>query len=148
MTESIDNVTQAEFDAAEALVIQMVRSAYPSLDLRRGTVLREWLIRPVATFNAQNAQQYTTLQQTRTLQAISENPSVATDENINDIASNFCIVRRAGSKAYGTALVKVQYQRTYFVTLGFKLTTLDGTAFEVTQAYTVTQTPDPFPFTG
>ena len=142
MTDSIDSVQQADFDAAEALVIQMMRSAYPALDLRRGTVLREWLIRPTATFYAQNSQSYNELQMARTLQAISENPSVATTDNINDIASNFSITQRVGSQAYGTVMVKVQYLRTYYIPVSFQLSTLDGVAFNVTQAYTVTQQPD------
>ena len=52
--ESITSVTQTAYDQAEAAVIAMLRYNAPNLDLRLGTVLRELLVRPAASFYALN----------------------------------------------------------------------------------------------
>ena len=143
MSDSIDTVTQDNYDQAEATIIQLIRSSYPNLDVRRGTVLREWLVRPASTFYAQNDTAYIQLQQTRSLQAMIDNPAAATPDAINDITSNFSITQNAGSYAYGSALVRLAYARSYFISIDFQLATLDGLLFGVSTAYTITQTPDP-----
>lgn len=140
--ESLANVTQDQFDQAENIVINLLRSAYPSLDLRRGTVLRELLVRPSASFYAMESERYTKLQQVSSLQLIAENPSTATVEDVNRILANFNITQRAGSIAYGTAYMQLAYDRTYIVGSDFTLYTLDGFTFGVEQSYTILSAPD------
>jgi hypothetical protein len=140
--ESLENITQDQFNQAESIVINLLRSAYPALDLRRGTVLRELLVRPAASFYALESERYTQLQQVSSLQLIAENPNTATTEDVNRILANFDMTQRAGSLAYGTAYIQLAFERTYLITTGFTLYTLDGLVYGVEQSYTIMATPD------
>ena len=140
--ESLTNVSQDQYDQAENTVINLLRSAYPALDLRRGTVLRELILRPAASFYALEDQRYTALQQVSSLQLIAANPTVATSEDVNRILANFHMTQRVGSQAYGTVYIQLAYDRTYVIPADFALYTLSGLTYGVTQAYTVLATPD------
>jgi hypothetical protein len=134
---TLNDVTQATFDQAEATVISLLRSAYPALDLRRGTVLREILVRPASAFYALEDDRYNQLRLTRSLTSIAQNPDAATADDVNHILANFNITTRVGSTAHGTALIKVRYDRSYYIPSTFVLEASGGIQYRVEQAYTV-----------
>lgn len=140
--ESLTSVTQEAYNQAEALVINLVRSAYPNIDLRRGTVLRDLLIRPAASFYAMESARYDHLQSMRSLQLMAANPDNVTADDVNAILANFSVTQRVGTKAYGTLLVRVAYARTYSITTDLQFTTLDGHAYAPEQAYLISADPD------
>jgi hypothetical protein len=140
MTIALENVTQSAFDLAEETVIALVREAYPSLDLRRGTVIRELLVRPGSAFYALESDRYDQLQQIRSLQSIADNPGAATTDDVNHLLANFNLTMRAGAAAYGTARIKVQYDRSYLIPATFVLEASGGVQYGVEQAYNVSST--------
>ena len=140
--ESVSTVTQTAYDQAEAAVIAILRFNAPNLDLRRGTVLRELIVRPVASFYALNAAQNVQQQLTASLNTLAANPALATPEAVDNILANFNITMQAGSVATGVVKVSVSSSQTYYIPSAFTLTTIDGLQFNVTQAWTVTPTPD------
>lgn len=125
MTESLLTVTQEKFDQAEAMVVSLLRDAMPNLDLRRGTVLRDLLVRPAATFYALEADRLAKAQATRSLETMATAPELATAEDVNAVLSNFAVTQRVGSKARGLARLSVAYSRAYTIDSGTVLATLD-----------------------
>lgn len=143
MTDSLTTITQEKFDQAEAMVIGLLRDAMPLLDLRRGTVLRDLLVRPAAAFYALEADRLTKAQATRSLALMAESPDLATADDVNAVLSNFAMTRRAGMKAQGAARIVVAYDRAYTVDAGTVLRTLDGLEFACDITYTAKSSPDP-----
>ena len=140
--ESLESISQDQFNQAESIVINLMRSVYPTLDLRRGTVLRELLLRPAASFYAMEGDRYTRLQQVSSLELIAANPANATVDDVNRILANFDMTQRAGSTAFGTAYIQLAYSRSYIINADFTLYTLAGLIYGVEQSYTILPNPD------
>jgi hypothetical protein len=134
---TLNEVTQAQFDTAEAALISLVRAAYPSLDLRRGTVLRDMLIRPNAAIYGWNSDQLAELQTRMSLVNLAASTSVVPADWANDILANYGVTLNAGSAAIGLVKVIVNGARTYNLSTGFQLTTLSGLIYATTQNYTI-----------
>lgn len=133
---TLNEVTQAEFDTAESTLISLVRAAYPSLDLRRGTVLRDILLRPAAAIYAMNSDNWDEIQSMLSLIALEENADTVDPSAVDAILSNFLVERNAGAKAAGQVLIRVDSARTYSLASGFRFATLDGLIFVTTRSYT------------
>jgi len=134
---TLNEVTQAQFDTAEATLISLVRAAYPSLDLRRGTVLRDMLIRPAAAVFAWNSDQLVELQTRMSLINLEASPTPVPAEWANAILANFGVTLNPGAAATGLAKIMVTGARTYNLAIGFQLATLSGLVYQTTQANTV-----------
>jgi len=140
---TLTNVSQADFDTAEAVLIDLIRVAYPSLDLRRGTVLRDILLRPAASVYALNTDRLEDLQIKMSLTAMQENEDTIDPSAVDNILNNFGVTRNVGAKATGQVRVRVDAARQYTLSTGFQFVTLEGLVFEVTQTYIVKQDADP-----
>lgn len=134
---TLTEVSQDQFNTAEAALISMVRAAYPTLDLRRGTVLRDMLIRPAAAIYAWNADQGNELQTRMSLINLEASTTPVPAEWSNAILANFGVTLGTGSAATGLAKVIVNGARTYNLATGFQLTTINGLVYGTTQSYTV-----------
>ena len=66
MSIVLGDITQDQYDSAESIVIELLRTEYPSLDLRRGTVIRDLLVRPAAQMVARDNELLEELQQKQT----------------------------------------------------------------------------------
>ena len=133
---TFDDLTQSAFDTAEQLVIAKVRTAYPQLDLRAGTVLREQLIRPGADLHALDQSRMDTIEANNSLQVLSAQPAPDTAA-VNAILSNFNMTLQGGTRATGILIVNVDANRIYSLPAGLTFSTLDGTTFTTLSAYTV-----------
>lgn len=137
MTDSLNTVDQEAFDSSEAIVIELLRSAYPNLDLRRGTVLRDLLVRPASAFYALEASRYDQAKITQSLSLMVENPDVVTSDDVNRILANFSINQKIGSKAFGSIRVLVAFERTYSFNENTFLVSIDGLTYNVDGAYNI-----------
>lgn len=133
---SLENVSQEDFDAAEATLIDLIRSEYPHLDLRRGTVLRDILIRPAASVYALNTDRLEDLRGKMSLQTLSTDPD-ADPADIDAILSNFNVTRNSGTVSQGKILVRVDASRSYTISSGFAFSTVEGLTFVTPQTYQV-----------
>jgi hypothetical protein len=136
MADSLTDVTQEAFDTAEATLIDLVRAAYPTMDLRRGTVLRDVLIRPAAAIMAMNDDNITDVQEKQSLVNLAASET-ATAEDVDAILANFSVERQTGTKASGRIQVRVDADRVYTLASGFSFATLEGLEFVTTQNYTI-----------
>ena len=137
----LTDVTQADFDTAEAVLVNLVRSAYPTLDLRKGTVIRDILIRPAASIYGLNTKRLEDLQNKMSLITLESDPT-ATPSDVDAIMANFTVTRNPGSKSSGIVLMHVDGNRVYTISSNFQLSTLNGLTYTTTQLYTARVTPE------
>lgn len=137
---TLNDITQTQFDAAEAAGIDLIRSAFPSLDLRKGTAVREVQVRPDAAMAALNQERVDRLRRVMSLATIAEDQT-ATEAEINAILANFNMTRAPGTPATGVVRVVVDTARTYTLAAGFKFTALSGAGFTVSANVTARPAP-------
>lgn len=134
-TITLSDVTQEKFDEQVSLLVDMIRTSYPKLDLRRGTVIRDLLLNPDATigslFSLQAEEQRNSSSLAR-LSERSESGESVDSEDVSAILSNFNMEQVSGTKAKGNVRVSVSSSRVYTVNEGLKFSTLDGLSFSVT----------------
>lgn len=136
MSTDITTVTQTSYDVAEQALITMIRATYPTLDLRRGTVIRDLLIRPSATVYAYNTQLMADLQAKQSLTLLAANPS-ATDADVNAILSNYGTSLRAGTMSSGYIILRFTQPSIYNINTGAQYTAISGQIFEATASYVI-----------
>lgn len=114
MDFNLDSISKEQFDIAENVVIALLKEKYPNLDLKKGTVLRELMVKPDSQLYALNTQRTSYVADQLSLLQISqmENPDW---DMVNRILSNYNISQRVGTKAYGQILVKVAYNDRYYL---------------------------------
>lgn len=134
---TISENTQADFDNAEAIVIDMLQTAHPGISLRRGSVLRELLVRPMAELYAADAKRLNESMAARSLLLMKE-AGTASDDEINAILSNFSTSLYKGKTAAGTLMVQVEEESVYVVPDTAIFSTDDGREFKVSRTYTIT----------
>lgn len=128
-TLMLANITPDQYAVAEASLIDMVRSAYPALDLRRGTAIRELQIRPDAAVLALTEQRMERLRLVTGLGTMVA--AGADDTEIDAVLANFNVVRRAGTAASGVVQVRVDSARTYVLAAGFTFTAMNALQYRV-----------------
>ena len=134
--QTLENISQAQFDAAEQTVIDMVRIAYPTLDVRKGTVIRDMVIRPAAAVYALNSSNNTTVTNKMSLVTLPNDPT-AVPADYNAILANFGVVMNPGTAASGKVIVTVSDKREYVLGTGFVFNDINGNQFQTTEAHTV-----------
>lgn len=129
--------TQLDFDNAEAVVIDMLQTSHPGISLRRGTVLRDLLVRPVAEIYAADTRRVDESMRCRSLSLLRDS-GTATEEEVNAILSNFSTSLYSGKTASGYLFVQVDEDRAYGISADSVFTTSDGLNFVVSRAYVAT----------
>lgn len=140
MSYDLNDITQDDFNLAESTLISVIKSAYPSLDLRKGTVLRELLTKVAAELWSLNTKRTTDLSNTYSLAQLEASPT-GNEEAVDRLLSNFLVARKQGSYSSGQLLVKVQYNRSYTITTSMVFTTLSGLAYSTEVEYVVEANP-------
>ena len=134
---SVSDNTQTDFDNAEAIVIDMLQKARPGLSLRRGTVLRELLVRPMSEIYAADTARVNESMASRSL-ALMKESGTATTEEVDAILSNFSTSLYKGKNASGILFVQVSSDATYSIPNTTVFTSVDGLEFKVARTYVAT----------
>lgn len=102
---NLDKPTQAEFDAAQISLQQIIQSYSKNIDTRKASVVRQLVVRPIAYIFAQIKKYFDTrLQQTSISQLLLSNK---TENQVADmVASNYFVTRMQGGKATGTVAAR------------------------------------------
>lgn len=141
---TLDSLTQQQKDASEQLLVNLIRSKYPHLDIRSGTALRDLLVVPDAIINAwfsAEAEEQRAVSSLQTLLERAEAGEEIDTDDVNRVLSNFNLAGTAGSSASGSVRVVVSSARTYVIPVGFEFETLSGLKFRTTAAFTVSENP-------
>jgi hypothetical protein len=134
------DINQDDYNTAEATLVSLVRAAYPTLDLRRGTVMRDILIRPAASIYAYNSKQLADLQRKMSIITLASDPN-ATPEDLDAVLANFGVQRSVGDTATGQLMIRVDGNRVYTLAAGSAFATLEGLRFVTTDNYTARMSP-------
>jgi uncharacterized phage protein gp47/JayE len=124
---STENIFQTE-----EFLSQLLSEENPSLDAKRG-VLKELLLHYNAIYDEKNTEELDRLRRSSSLQEIQEDPSLADDDAVDRIASNYRITRKAGEEA--TGVVRVVLDRLQPITIA------QGSSWESEGRQFVTLTP-------
>lgn len=130
----INDLAQEDIDQAEALLVQLIQDAYPSLDLSRGRVLRDLVIRPAAIFNAYDTKNMDELRRSMSLQQISSDPTLASDEIVDGVLSNLLLSRDTGANAAGSLRIIISSKTMTPIDAGAQFTA-NGLTFRTLRSF-------------
>lgn len=132
---TLDSLTDEQLQSKSQLLINMLRTKYPRLDLRRGTVLRDLLIDADsavgALFSAQAEEQRASSSLLTLSERADEGEEVDT-EDVNAILSNFNMESVSGTKARGYIRVVVSSKNNHAILRGIRFHTVDGIYYTTT----------------
>lgn len=125
LIEDIEALDPALVTQSEEFLTTFLKEQYPSMDLTEGRVLRNLLLRPAAIFHALNQENFDRLRRSMSMQAIEEDPTLADDDTVDAVMSNYRITRDAGAKASGQVTIVISNLATTPVSQGTVFTAND-----------------------
>ena len=137
--DTLDDLEQAQFDAAYQLITSMVGERHPTYDLKRGPVhdLIVYLSAELAGVNTQNADR---LRRSLTLQGAESDPTLVDSDTLGNLASNYGIVPLEAASSTGTAAVVVSVSAVLVIPRGFTFTDPAGRSYEAAATFTARTT--------
>jgi len=145
-TISLNDITDDQLSSESALLVGLLRSKYPRLDLRKGTALRDLLVVPDASVGAMFSAQADEQRMSSSLSYLSERSADGQDideEDVNAALSNFNMSTIGGTRSRGFVRVVVSSgDRTHTVLSGVKFRTVDDRLFTVTSDVVASETPN------
>ena len=143
-TFALKDLETSELRESEQLLIDMLRTKYPHLDLRLGTALRDLLVVPDAIVHAWFSKQADEQRAVSSLQELLARADAGEEidtDDVNRVLSNFNLSGTAGTSASGVVRIVVSSARTYTVVAGDRFETIDGLVFEASSTVTAEETP-------
>jgi len=134
-SRSISSLDSAVVAQNEEFLIQWLKDEYPSMDLTVGNVLREIMIRPAAMQHTLDQTDLEELRRSNSLININEDPSLANDDAVDGILSNFNITRDTGSLTTGNLTIILAANVSTLVASGVTFTA-NNNNFLTEQSYT------------
>lgn len=105
MPVNITDITTLDTDTVDEkadFLVEFIQDLYPTLDLSRGSVLYGLLIRPQAVLHTLNQTNMDRLRQSMSLSAINADATLADDDIVTALLSNYNITRTTGTVASGS----------------------------------------------
>lgn len=137
---AITDLDNSAVEQAETLLLQFLQEAFPSMDLSRGRVFHDLLIRPAAMFYALNETNLDQIRRSMSLQQIVSEPGLANDDIVDQVLSNLRIVRGVGRPASGQIRVILAARVT--TPLDTRVTfSANGVTYAMTSAFTGVTSP-------
>lgn len=128
------DISAVAIEQAEAYLVQLLNEEYPSLDLTKSRVIRDQVIRPAAILRALDSTELDKLRQSFSPLTITEDPTVADDDMVDAVFSNYRIERSAGTKAEGLVAIILDSLTTTAVPEE-TIFTANGLTFVLSQPY-------------
>ncbi len=132
---TISDLDASEISQAELLLVQLLQDEYPSMDLSRGRVLRDLVIKPAAIFAVLNEDNMDRLRRSNSILEISQDPTLATDDIVDNTMSNLLLTRDDGAAASGQVRIIITDNVTTAVD-SETVFTAAGLEFKATRAFT------------
>jgi hypothetical protein len=99
---NLSSLDQTEIEQSLALLKSYLEVQYPSMDLEPGGVFHSLLLRPAAIFHTLNQTNLERLRKSQSMLEIAKDPTLADDDIVDAVISNFNVLRNAGGRASGT----------------------------------------------
>ena len=140
------NITPATFTTQQILESPALATAhlsdwFPTQDFNPGSTLFALLVRPMAMWYLVGRFEWETLRATQSLAGVLQNPSLAINEVVDAILSNFRISRMAGVAATGRARVSFSATTVQSIPQSIIFSTIDGVTFSPSGVFRITDSP-------
>lgn len=130
---SFTELDESQVLQAEELLAQMLSEQLSGIDPKRG-VLKELLLHFNAVFQEKNREELDRLRRSGSLLEITQDPSLAEDDAVDRIASNYGVTRNEGSKATGSVKVIIDRLQPITIAQG-SIWEADGKQFIAPEAF-------------
>ena len=133
---TLDSLTDEQLDDKSRLLIDMLRTKYPKLDLRRGTVLRDLLVdtdAAIAAWLSAQAEEQRASSSLLELSRRADSGEKVDASDVDAILSNFNMKAKEGTKAKGYVRISVSRGSDHTVLEGTRFLTSDDRAFVSTE---------------
>ncbi len=120
MTIRIDQLSDLdplEVQQQDELLAEMLQEEAPVIDAKRG-VIRDLLVQPAAMFAAKTLEEQARMRRSSSVNAILEDPTLADDEIVDNIASNYRVTRVEGGLATGAVTIYMSAEREVSIAAG------------------------------
>lgn len=115
---SLTTLNAADVQQLLDRLVTQLQELNPSLDLKRG-VFKDTVAYYHAVLEASIRTSLRRYQSARSLQQIQANPTIADNEVVNDVLSNWGITRKIGTKATGAITIELSQSRSVVIPLNF-----------------------------
>ena len=102
---NITDLTEEEVTRQADLITQVLQDTYGTADFSKGTALYDLVIRPAATYHALDIKNADRIRQSSSLLAISQDPTLADDDTVDQVLSNYNVTRKAGNLSSGSVTI-------------------------------------------
>jgi LysM repeat protein len=124
MTLEVQNLAELDDDDVEqayALAAQLVQEKFPNVDMKRG-VVSDLVTGLDAILGAAQAENTDRMRQSQSIVLIEANPTIADDDLVDNVASNYRVTRQAATYATGEVVIVLDQQQAVSVQAGQTLT--------------------------
>lgn len=135
---SIDDLTTEDVENKREELVAFVQEKYPTIDISRG-VFSSLVLELSAIFGAKFEEELNRWKSARSLKAIEEDPTLADDDAVDHILSNFNVTRKSGAYATGNITLVFSKNISYIIPIGYSFI-CNGISFITTQSYAVYST--------
>lgn len=111
---SIDSLDPALVARHQEELAEIIQNKYPEINLRQG-VFRDLVLYLQAIFSAKTATEIDRYISAQSLLKIQEDPDLANEDTVDQILSNFNIIRKEGTNTRGKLVVEVESDATLFI---------------------------------
>ena len=104
--QSLDELTDEQVSQAYAIATGLAHEKHPNLDTKRGPV-PDLVLGLDAILGAAQKENVNRVQQSQSVVLIEENPALADDDLVDNVASNYRVTRRAATPAAGEIVITI-----------------------------------------
>lgn len=119
MSDLLTSVSATDYQAAYQRVVAVLQAQYPTADFSPGSAIDALLLEQQAYLESQWAAQYDTARLQGSISAIVSGQVVATDAQVDALASNYFVTREGATNATGPVRVVVGSPSTFQIPAGF-----------------------------
>jgi len=106
--ESLEPTTVSEI---ESFLVDFIKAVEPNLDLSPSSVLFQFVVRLAAQYHGLNQQNINRVLSATSLKTATENPTLADETALNNLASNYLVERKQGTNAGGQVRIILSANR-------------------------------------
>jgi hypothetical protein len=132
----LSDLSTTNIETSKTLLREMLEEEHATLDFSDGTVNNQLIVQPNAEIDVLHTTNTDRLRQSNSLEAISDDPTLADDDIVDAALSNFLVTRRAGTYAAGTVNVVIGSQTPFSIATTAVLT-INSRTFNPISNYTV-----------
>lgn len=135
---SIDDLATEDVDNKREELIAFVQEKYPQIDISRG-VFSTLVLELSAIFGAKFEEELSRWKSARSIKAIEDDPTLADDDAVEHILSNYNVSRKSGAYATGKVTLVFSKNISYVIPTGFSFIS-NGITFITSTSYAIYST--------